>query len=383
MKSPRDLRKRLAAQWENNDIREARLLVATDWPIILPIGKPTASIVSGNLDALKIHLQAWRGEKIGTVIWQEITYRATGEPITIPTHWEIHTVEDWIAAASLNPEAKILRHILGNTAPRYHSLLTRHRSVWKNQDPAEIIRACALSNLLEPACAGGVPLRAISLAGIDTKFFERHRHLVIRLLDLRFDGEATRQGLEEFLGAWKDGDHWLLLTDFGSGLLPFPRLKVRSSDLKEIAPAESRILIVENEKCLHLLPSLPATIVILGAGLNLGWLSAKWLHHREVAYWGDIDTWGLTMLAKARLHLPQIAPLLMNRETFDRHAKESAVSEPVPASAYPHPSFTPGEETLYRFLLETEQNRLEQEFIDRHQISHTLTTWAEETETNP
>ncbi len=55
---------------------------------------------------------------------------------------------------------------------------------------------------------------------------------------------------------------------------------------------------------------------MLGAGLNLGWLAAPWLQERTVAYWGDLDTWGLHMLAIARGHVPHLHALLMDRATF-------------------------------------------------------------------
>ena len=61
------------------------------------------------------------------------------------------------------------------------------------------------------------------------------------------------------------------------------------------------------------------TIAVLGAGLNLGWLAAPWLRGRSVAYWGDLDTWSLHMLASARGHLPHLQALLMDRATFDTH----------------------------------------------------------------
>lgn len=67
-------------------------------------------------------------------------------------------------------------------------------------------------------------------------------------------------------------------------------------------PSE-RVLIVENESCQHQLPSVPNTIAVLGAGFDLSWTEAEWLARKKIAYWGDIDTWGLHFLAKARLRM--------------------------------------------------------------------------------
>ena len=136
----------------------------------------------------------------------------------------------------------------------------------------------------------------------------------------------------------------------------------------------SRILLVENERCLHQLPQpLAGTIAILGAGLNLGWLTAPWLQTRDVAYWGDLDTWGLQMLASARGHLPQLHALLMDRATFDAHA-DRAVAEPVHAVV--SPGLLPEEAALDAYLRGLPQGRLEQEFLPAPLVAHTITQWA-------
>jgi len=84
---------------------------------------------------------------------------------------------------------------------------------------------------------------------------------------------------------------------------------VPTTELHVTPLAASHILLVENVRCLHQLSQpLPDTIAILGAWLNQGWLAAFWLQSRQMAYWGDIDTWGLAMLATARQHLRFCGP---------------------------------------------------------------------------
>jgi Uncharacterized protein conserved in bacteria C-term(DUF2220) len=45
---------------------------------------------------------------------------------------------------------------------------------------------------------------------------------------------------------------------------------------------------------------------------------------------GDMDTWGLTFLAKARVQQPQLAALMMTQELFETH-RSMAVPERYPA----------------------------------------------------
>ena len=91
-------------------------------------------------------------------------------------------------------------------------------------------------------------------------------------------------------------------------------------ELTSVLLPASRILIVENERCLYQLPIMENTIVILGAGFNLGWIHAETLAGKSIAYWGDIDTWGLVMLAKARSLRPGIHVLLM-QNMFSIHIR--------------------------------------------------------------
>lgn len=215
------------------------------------------------------------------------------------------------------------------------------------------------------------------MQGNDSKFFERHAGLLTALLDERFDGEVSRQGLADFLGALPEGDHWLLLAPLAPGLLPFARQRVRASELLTTPLPAHHILLVENERCLHQLPHpVPDTIAILGAGLNLGWLAAPWLQARNVAYWGDLDTWGLHMLATARSHRPQLRALLMDRTTFDAH-QDRAVLEPSHAPPpLPGSLLLPAECALDGHLRALEKGRLEQEFLPVDIVHRAVHTWA-------
>jgi hypothetical protein len=197
---------------------------------------------------------------------------------------------------------------------------------------------------------------------------------------LAVDGHASRQTLETFLDAWREQDHWLLLADLGQPrTLPFPMLRIRSTDLAAHGLNTIRaLLIVENESCLHLLPKdLPGVVAVLGTGNNLTWLHSALHGDIRIAYWGDLDTWGLTLLSRARSQAPKLTPLLMTRETFDLHGS-CAVPEKAPASASPPENLTPGETELYLHLLACANGRLEQEFLPVSLVQTAIQAWAGE-----
>ncbi|WP_372985659.1 Wadjet anti-phage system protein JetD domain-containing protein [Marinobacter sp.] len=379
MKSPDELASRLARQWQNADLREQRLLRPESWPLTLTIGKPTGTVVRDQVGEVREHLQQWREVSIGQVHWQPVRFQSTSEAINIPTHWRLESPSQWVQAtgsSEIKREYNTLNRLASALDPRFHSLIVRRRSLVMDKSEREVILSGEVALQLQPGCADGKPLRALSVAGTDSKFFERNRQLVTLMLDILFDGRASETGLETFLGAEDEGHHWLLIADLDGSLLPFSQMRVRAYELQSTPLPGQRLILVENERSLHQLPSAPDTIAVLGSGLNLSWLQASWLSNKAVAYWGDLDTWGLAMLGRAREHLPKLTPLLMDRTTFERFAAESAVEEPQAAPAIVPPGLTESEAGLYHLLLQSDRGRLEQEFLPVNMVHRAVVNWT-------
>jgi hypothetical protein len=378
MKSPEELAARLARQWVKGELREARLLTREAWPIKLSIGRPTPELLAHDPAAVRAHLQRWRSVQTGKVSWVSSGYRTTSDALEIPRYWLLRSPSEWIEACNdktVAREYRELARIVEAIDPIFHPLVIRQRSQVTARRPEEVIKAAEVTLQLTPGCAGGIPLRALSIAGCDSKFFERNRNLIQQMLRQRFGDEMKDCSLEQFLGAQEWGEHWLLVVPLDTGLLPFEQQRVRAFELAERPLPGSHVIVVENERCLHLLPQLPATIAILGSGLNLGWMGARWLQRRQVAYWGDIDTWGLLMLARARIECPLVHPLMMDRSTFDRVAPDAAVAEAESAGSRTPDRLTEEEQQLYKHLLSLDKGRLEQEFIPQSRVAHRLNAW--------
>ncbi|MNQ97953.1 hypothetical protein D3C85_1136250 [compost metagenome] len=219
-------------------------------------------------------------------------------------------------------------------------------------------------------------MRLLAEHGVDTKFFERNASLLTKLLDERFEGAASEHGLTTFLNAFEESSHWVLVVPLAPGILPFKRLRLTTAELAETALPGSRLLVVENEQCIHQLPQVPDTIAVLGAGLDLNWLASPQLADKQIAYWGDMDTWGLLMLARARLHQPAIKALLMEQALFERYASISAVAEPTKAQGVVPVGLLTDEAAFYRYLLAQERGRLEQEYLPRAQVELDIAVWV-------
>ncbi|MEO0454710.1 MAG: DUF3322 domain-containing protein, partial [Verrucomicrobiota bacterium] len=270
MKSAAQLAQKLSRQWENSDLRESRLLDEADaWPICLSIGKPTATALRDQTGDVKKHFDLWRKVKIGQVVWKSANYQATNEKVEYPDQWILPNADAWVSACEnkeISKQYSSFRQILALSDSAFHSLLIRRRALWVQCDPDEIKRILNAAQQLYPECADGLPLRALPIAGNDTKFFERNEYLLKALLDVRFDGEASRQGLETFLGAHSNRGHWLLLVDLDGSLLPFRQMRINATELCDKGLPGGRLLVVENETCQHQLRQLQDTIALLGTG---------------------------------------------------------------------------------------------------------------------
>ncbi|TVP77294.1 MAG: hypothetical protein EA353_10645 [Puniceicoccaceae bacterium] len=379
MKTPEEIAERLRRQWQQADKREARLSVnSKEWPLRFPIGRPPASLISEDIEKLRAHIESWKAVNVGRVEWKPIPFRAAGSAIDSPVAWCLDRPSEWVAACSdkiITAEYTTLSELCRHTPPSDHILWIRQCNLWRGHPTKEIIRASQLADALEPACAQGRPLRALPYAGVDTKFYERHRALIIRLLDLRHNGAASEQGLEVFLDAAADKAHWLLVADLDGRLLPFKQQRVRADELAQLQTLPgSHLIIVENERALHLLPNSKETLAVLGSGNNLNWLSAGCIAKKRIAYWGDLDTWGLRLLAQARQHSPKLTVLLMDSKTFASAANNKAVIEPEPAPL-PRKGLTTEEHTLFQTLVRAKKGRLEQEFLPEAVVRDAVSKW--------
>ncbi|MAP34669.1 MAG: hypothetical protein CME75_02515 [Halomonas sp.] len=377
MKSPSEIAARLAKQWQQTDRRVERLLSPESWPLVIPIGKPNGRQFADQTGQVQAHVQRWRQVTIGEVVFQDINFRAAAEPVSLPVQWVLHTPSEWAAATAdgeVQQEFALLETLVGSVNQRYWEVLVRERALWRNKHVSEITAAATLADLLTPGMAEGRPLRLLNGLGVDTKFIERNVALLTRLLDERYDGMISQQGLSGFLDAPDDKDHWLLVVPLAQELLPFKRLRITARELANTCLPGSRVVVVENEQCEHLLPVMPGTVAILGAGLDVHWLAGEALNTKAVAYWGDMDTWGLLMLARARQALPTITPLIMSEAHFKAFCRDCAVPEPVHAEL-PTSGLNEREVAFFHFLKAQPQGRLEQEYLPAQDVQSELLGW--------
>jgi len=303
---------------------------------------------------------------------------------TLPAELWLDTPEAAAALARRRHELDGFREIVSEIRAHDARLLA-----WVARYP---LRALELGDVLAPllrthaalvdAAGNGRYLRELDVPGVDTKFIEARRDPLGAWLELVLDphvidtahtgvrGFAQRYGFRDRPGRLRlrSLDPRLSLVHAGTADtagagLAAADITMDLPSVAALAPSHRHVLIVENEINYLSLPALPSTIGVFGAGYGTGrFAGIAWLAHRQVHYWGDLDTHGFAILDELRARLSHARSVLMDRRTLLAHRAFWTV-EPAPARRVLS-RLDPEERALYDELVEHVHGqalRLEQE----------------------
>ena len=263
---------------------------------------------------------------------------------------------------------------------RFYPFLIQHLSIVEQLTPQESINITSLLQQLTPNMGKGLYLRSLPLKGIDTKFLENNKILVSALLDVLYNNAITQAGnLLKWLGCLDKPKGWLIVKPLckktQESLAGLPILQMDQHTLTHYELPANNILVVENIQSGLSLPELSDTIAVIGGGNNVNWLSAQWLKNKRVAYWGDIDSWGLKILSLSKTFCPHIQTLMMDEETLKLY-KNNMVTESESYSDIPV-NLDSSEKDLFIVLQSNKYNanRLEQEKLPNDYIQKKLKEW--------
>lgn len=216
-------------------------------------------------------------------------------------------------------------------------------------------------------------LRELEIALLDSKFIEKHRSILMDLLDLILPVESIDQqasslkqhGFERRYGL-KYEQPLLRLRLLDPDLFPIQGLSDISLPVEQLNRWEipcRRVFITENKINGLSFPDADESLVVFGLGYGVDSLSViDWLKNLEIFYWGDIDTHGFSILSRLRHHFPEARSLMMDKHTLERH---QALCIPEPENARCKNilnNLRAEEQALYQQLQQSHQ-RLEQERI--------------------
>lgn len=371
--TPMDVRAKLARRWRSGEFLSAYVRGDEFVPLSIPIRGPTAAQIGARYDDVREWCRGW-----DSAAGVRLERRAVGGKIfgtnEIPARAHVANFSTLTSLLRASADVRSMDTIRAQTANAVPELLDwlaakpmtalQHADVWP--------RLLSCVRWIRDHESAAVYLRQVDAEGVDTKFVEAHRSVLGALLDhVLVDDRIDRSWpASQFVKRYRfrTKPSYVRFRVFGDPA-PFPlgisELTLRADELTALAPAVSRVYIVENDVTYLAFPDVVDAMVIFGSGYALSRLGmVSWLGERELHYWGDIDTHGFAILDRLRQHFPAAKSMLMDRATLLAHELHWQREDSQVNTALQH--LEPSEAQLYHDLVEDtfgESVRLEQERI--------------------
>ncbi len=357
-------------------------------PVRIPIKGPASNELLDRFDEVRRWADGFAREGLGEGPGLRIEHRTLGGrglgSNQVPARSVVKTFGELCSVLGTGDDVRALDDLMAMTRERLPALVPwmadRPMAVLEHRE--EWARLLATVEWVVANDPGATYLRHVDVEGVDTKFVERHRRLLSDLLTVVLPEERvdSSAGAGDFVRRFgflaKPAYTRLRFLDASVSRFPpgVSEVALRTDELATLDLAAALVFIVENEASYLAFPAVARAIVIFGAGFASGGLTdLPWLAHREVVYWGDIDTHGFDILSRLRAQLPHVSSVLMDRETLLAH-RPHWTTEPNPtARRLTH--LTADEQLVYEDLVEDRYGasvRLEQERVPFSALQRTL-----------
>jgi hypothetical protein len=258
----------------------------------------------------------------GVVAWQEWQWPLLGRQ-RIPASLELATALDvatLVGARGRWQRASARRDVL---VQRWAVLaergLGRHFDMLADYRDEDFERLQRLLQWLESHPHSDLYLRQLPVPGLDTKWVEKRKALVLDLLSAICRSNEPSE-FHATCGLRKPEPRMrmrVLCPRLRACIGDLGDMEAPVGELAALAIRPQRVLVVENLETGLALPDLPGTVAFMRLGHAVGLLAQlPWLQGCRAVYWGDIDTHGLAILNRARGVLPGLAAVLMDEATL-------------------------------------------------------------------
>ncbi|HWH30604.1 MAG TPA: Wadjet anti-phage system protein JetD domain-containing protein [Mycobacteriales bacterium] len=366
--TPADLQAKVRRRWSDGTLLSA-WADDRDFPgFDLPLRGPSPAEIGDDLDAVRRWIAELEAGSRGGERYELVQVAVGGRHVgrnRIPGRARLTTYDQAWRLLGVTAQVAALRRVLelsaGEPAVRAWVAAQPLRALAVAEEWEQVLAAY---RWLDGARGSGRWLREITAPGVDTKFVERHRPVLARLLGVDGGTEAFGRAL----GLRARPESLRLRFDAPTLGLPDPLSEAtfRVEELAALPVKVRRAVIVENEVTYLTVPVPAGGVVVWGKGFEAGRAGGlPWLRDAEVHYWGDLDTHGFAILHRLRAWLPQTTSLLMDRATLLEH-RDRWVREPSPTAARLD-RLAPDEAELYADLVSDRWGdavRLEQERVD-------------------
>jgi|SRR5690554_98404 len=414
--------------WQNLRKLKSLLSGGQSFPLIVPLKPPRGNAAIQNISHFQNFVSSWKvfsqnsiqgsGQEISDskstgceVIWEKRNFRSLAEQ-DVPTHLTISDVSSLACLLGSDEESQLqnwlskIRYIFeqlssqslllqlnGHQTSSYEGsssntgsdqnlfqALIDHLETLDSFEQGDLELLVRLLPQMQKGMGRGCYLRALPVTFVDTKFIERNLRIIESVVTALVDRSVKDSGLMSWLDCKEKPKDWLLVKPLCEEtrllLGGLPVLRLSSDTLQDFELPARNILVIENEQSCLALSGFRDTIAVSGGGKNVSWMKAGWLAHKNVGYWGDIDSEGLAILSDARSKLSSVAPLMMDEQTI-KAFEERMVPEPDSVSKDPV-SLTDKELALFKGLRADQYagKRLEQERLPMEYVAQHIDAWV-------
>ncbi len=332
--TPADLRAQVQQRWDRGEILAARVTGEALFPLALRLKRPGSRDLAEDFEGVRRWVQTLASAERAQsgygfeLAWQTVRHRIHGRN-SLPVGAEVPTEADALRLIGRKRDAERFDQLCQQTLTSFPEL-----AGWLAQRPLTALahaedwdRILAVLAYFRDHPRPGVYLRQLDIPGVDTKFIESRRKLLMALLDKVLPEDAIDAGAT---GVKRFAERYGLrqepplvrfrILDPACAPAGLTDLSVPAEQFRALAPDVDTVFITENKTNGLAFPEHPRALVIFGLGYALERLAEiPWLHRVRLAYWGDIDTHGFAILDRLRRALPHAESLLMDRETLAAH----------------------------------------------------------------
>jgi len=380
-------------EWCNRRALKARLKGERSFPIVVSLRPPRGQEAVVGLARFHCFVEAWKAFPNQSCIdWEDRAFRHLSVQ-SVPVRFVVRDIGmlaellgEEERAVLANWETKISRILAEPFAQgeavqqQLFGMLVDYLEVLGKFSESDLELLVQLIPQLSPGLGRACYLRALPVIHVDTKFIEQNFRFVESALDILYRGGVTDAGgLLAWLNCVENPKGWLFVRPLcersQAALGGLPILQVDTHTLLNFELPARNILVVENVQSGLALPALGNTIAVFGGGKNISWLSADWLRSKRVAYWGDLDSEGWSILSDVRSRCPSVEALMMDQVTVEMFSLRM-VEEPDSVAEVPN-NLEGKEVDLFYKLRERYfgKPRLEQERLATDYITKRLRCW--------
>jgi hypothetical protein len=386
---PEDVRARCKRQFAREHLAWLGSTTGLGEAQAIALGTLTQNEAAADPESVRAWAAAWSGwessRQTGAVTWETRQWPRLGTQ-RLPASLVISSLEDiaklaeqadrWQRAAARHQLlSKVCIWLSGRPVPqRLFDALADYNDV-------DFERLLSLMRWLSEHPASGLQLRQLPVVGLDTKWVEQRRGLIIDALQCRPSapaGDQAGRDLHTLLGLAKQPTRMrmrLLGDDLRREVGGLCDIEAPVDELAAMPIAPRLAFVVENLENGLAMPAIPGAVALMKLGHAVNLLRRlPWLDTARIVVWGDVDTHGFAILDRVRSAFAQTESILMDRETLLSH-RHLWVEEPQPYNGPPLEQLAGSERQVFDGLVDGTWGvrvRLEQERLPWPLVKGTL-----------